>query len=240
MRQGRVVQGSIVPRRPRRRVLPGRRPAVRDGRSAGPAVTPKAQSARRGRSTSVPVKVIAGCIAIGRAPTAAAGLEDRQAVPAAGVHDVLTGTDGSGCDEHLARHCRARRREPSAAADRRLWRPQSAWRRATPGKHRLDPGARGIGLTADGDDLVAGAAQSGGQNGADAASADDADPKQRPHGSRRAKTPAWLRPFRSSPARGTRRMSCDLRSMRTPRVTTTRGQPILSASVGCLTPAGRG
>ena len=69
-------------------------------RSALAAVTPKAQSARRGRSTSVPVKVIAGCIAIGLAPISAAGSSIPETVPAAGVHDVLAGMDRAGGDEH--------------------------------------------------------------------------------------------------------------------------------------------
>ena len=64
----------------------GERPARRRRRSR------RRRSRRsRSRSTSVPVKVIAGCSASGRAPTAVAGREHGEAVPARGVHDVLAG-----------------------------------------------------------------------------------------------------------------------------------------------------
>ena len=54
----------------------------------------------RGRSTSVPVKVIAGCRAIGRAPTAAASAEHGEPVGAAGVDDELTLADRAARGQH--------------------------------------------------------------------------------------------------------------------------------------------
>ena len=60
------------------------------------------------------------------------------------------------------------------------------------GQQRLDAGAGGVGLAGDGDDLVAGGAQRGGEDGADAAGADNPDTGHR------------LIAFRSSPASGYR------------------------------------
>src|SRR3954452_14588867 len=77
-------------------------------RSASPAVMPKTQPLSRSRSRSVPVKVIAGCIAIGRAPISVAEASTArprrpaggaEAVTTRGVADHLPFADRAGADE---------------------------------------------------------------------------------------------------------------------------------------------
>ena len=124
----------------------------------------------------MPVKVIAGCSASGAGADRAAGLEHGEAVPAGGVHDVLALADGAGGAEHrddVGEHVVGDGEQQQVAARGRR---RSAWQRYA-GQQRRDAAAGGVGLAGDGDDLVAGGAERGGQDGADAAGADDADPQ---------------------------------------------------------------
>ena len=105
-------------------------------------------------------------------------LEHGQAVAAGGVHDVLAGVDRAAGREHgddVGQHVvgDGQQQQVAGAGDRGGLLGRDA------GQQRGDPAARGVGLTGGGDDLVAGAAEGGGEDGSDPAGADDADP-QRP------------------------------------------------------------
>ena len=131
-------------------------------RSASPAVTPKTQPARRGRSTSVPVKVIAGCRAIGARADGGGRLEDGEAVATGGVDDVLALADRAGRAEHrdhVGEHVvgDGEQQEVAGAGD------VGGLGDGYAGQQGRDAPAGGVGLAGGGDDLVARAAEGGGQ-----------------------------------------------------------------------------
>ena len=102
------------------------------------------------------------------------GGEHVEPVPARGVHDVLAGADRAAGGEHLddvAEHVvgDGQQQHVAGAGD------GARLERGYAGQQRLDAGAGGTGLTGGGDDLVAGRAEGGGQDGTDASGADDAD-----------------------------------------------------------------
>ncbi len=122
----------------------------------------------------MPVKVIAGCTATGRSADGGGRVEDGQAVPAGGVHDVLALVDGAAGAQHgddVGQHVvgDGEQQHVAGAGDGGRLRDGYA------GQQVGDPVAGGVGLTGGGDDLVAGFAERGGQDGADAAGADHAD-----------------------------------------------------------------
>ena len=147
-------------------------------RSASPAVTPKTQPARRGRSTSVPVKVIAGCSAIDARTHGGGRLEDGEAVATRGVGDVLALADRAGGAEHgdhVGEHVVGDGEQQQVAGPGDV----GGLREGYAGQQRRDAPAGGVGLAGHGDDLVARAAEGGGQGRADATGADGADPQAR-------------------------------------------------------------
>ena len=157
-------------------------------RSASPAVTPKIASRSRGRSTSVPVKVIAGCSAIGRAPTAAASAEHGEPVRTAGVDDVLALVDRAARTQHrddVGQHVVGDGEEQQVGGARSI----AGLDHRGAGEEGLDAATGGVGLTGGGHDLVARGAQRGGEDGADAACAHDTHTEL-----------SHCEPFRSSPA----------------------------------------
>ena len=122
----------------------------------------------------MPVKVIAGCMATGRAPTRGRGASTsrpcrpevcttywpaRIAPHATSMSTTLL--------EHVVGH--GEQQQVAGAGD------GGRLERGYAGQQRLDAGAGGVGLAGGGDDLVAGRAERGGQDGADPAGADDAD-----------------------------------------------------------------
>ncbi len=114
----------------------------------------------------------------GRDPGADRGgrLEDRQAVAARGVHDVLALADrarthqrGDDVAEHVVGH---RQQQQLALAGHR-----GRLGVGDAGEQGLDALQRGVGVTGGSHDVVAGGAQPGGEDGPDATRADDAHPQ---------------------------------------------------------------
>ena len=122
-------------------------------------------------------------------------LEDRQAVPAGGVGDVLPRTDrargghrGHDVVEHVVRD--GEQQQVAGARD------VGGLEGGDARQQRGDPRAGGVGLTGGGHDVVGVggcAAERGGEDGADASGADDTHPQ----GAQRV---IWLNLFRSRPA----------------------------------------
>ena len=124
----------------------------------------------------MPVKVIAGCIAIGAGADGDGRGEHREAVAAAGVHDDLALPDRSGGAEHggdVVEHVVGDRQQQHVARARDGGRLEDRYA----GQQGRGAAAGGVGLTGDGDDLVARGAKAGGQDGANAAGADHTHPK---------------------------------------------------------------
>ncbi len=173
VRQTGVVERAASARAPRwpsrrGRRRGARRSRARPGRRSGRRPVP----GRRSRSTSVPVNVMAGWIARTRAPTRRAGSRTarpcrpevcatywpaRMAPLAASMETTL-----SSMSSGTVRSSRS----PARADVGRL-------QRGDAGQQRGDPGPGGVGLTGGGDDVVAGGAQSGGKDGADASRTDN-------------------------------------------------------------------
>ena len=122
----------------------------------------------------MPVKVIAGCIAIGRAPIAVAEAEHGEAVAARGVADDLSLADGAGADElgdDVLEHVVGHGEQQQVAGTRDVGRLGVAYA----GQQRLDAVQRGCGVTRGGHDVVTSAAECRRQYGADTTGADNPD-----------------------------------------------------------------
>ncbi len=104
--------------------------------------------------------------------------EHGEAVPAGGVHDVLPGAQRAAVGEHaddVAEHVVGHGEEQQVGGARH----GAGLVGRDAGQQGRHPAAGGVGLTGGGHDLVTGGAQPGGQDGADAAGADDADAQAR-------------------------------------------------------------
>src|SRR5829696_574039 len=146
-------------------------------RSPSAAVTPKTHPDRRGRSTSVPLKVIAGCIATVRAPTSRAG--SRTARP---WRPLVCTTTWPSRIAPLALSIVTTLESMSSGTvsrSRSHARDIGRLRDLDAGQERVDAPAGGVGLTSSGDDLVPGSTERGGQHGADAAGTDHTDTELR-------------------------------------------------------------
>ena len=180
--EGDQVVGAVRERRrgraggPPRRPTPARRRRSatrargRPAAAASVAVTPKLEPASRSRSPAVPVNVIAGCMAIGRAPARGGGREHRRrrarrrCARRAGPGRQAPSLGQPG-DERPSTSSGTASSTRSAPA-RRPRRRAAAARRAAAGRR----GRREAGETAGGgDDAVAGGGQGRGQDGADPA-----------------------------------------------------------------------
>ena len=102
VRQPGVVERALRPRAPTSAAPPrSATSARRAARARRPRRSRRRRSpASRSRSTAVPVKVIAGCIATTPGADRAGGLEHGEAVPAGGVHDVLALAERAAVGEH--------------------------------------------------------------------------------------------------------------------------------------------
>ena len=124
----------------------------------------------------MPVKVIAGCIAATRAPTRAGRLEDGQAVPAGGVHDVAGPRGCAPLSASIVTTLASMSSGTASSSRSQALRDGGRLAARHAGEQLGDPPTRGVGLARGGDHVVAGGAECGAQDGADAACADDAHP----------------------------------------------------------------
>ena len=175
-------------------------------RSSSGAVTPNEQPASRWTSTGVPVNVIAGCRASGRAPARRAGSSTRGAVPPGGVHEQLAravrrrsrrgrSTRPGRASSGTVSRTRSARASTSAGVDQRARR--AAARRPGARRRRRRPD------TATG--RCPASCRDGGEGGADPARADDADGEPGgavPAASRGSWVRAFTRRWPSVPVRG--------------------------------------
>lgn len=142
--------------------------------SSSGAVTPKEQPASRWTSTELPVKVIAGCRASGRAAGPQRGVEHLGPVPPGGVDEQLSGPHGSGLGEAFDQ---TGKRVVGDGQQHEL-----GAREDLGGGHQRDvgeqcggPAHRCVGDTGHRDRAVPGELQRGGEGGTDPSRADDSD-----------------------------------------------------------------
>ena len=133
--------------------------------------------------------------------------QHREAVAAAGVHDDLALPDDACGAEHgrdVVEHVVGDRQQQHVGRARDVGRLQQRYA----GQQGRGPVPRGVGLAGDGDDLVAGGAEAGGQDGADTAGTDHAHTKG-PDGSRHVSSNLSFqsrRHFQEGSRSGTRRL----------------------------------
>ena len=154
----RVVERARAPRAPTSRGRRGRRRATRRAPARRRRRSRRTRSRRgAGRSTSVPVKVIAGCSATARAPTARAG--SSTARPCRPLRCARRpGPRGSrrvapSIGDDVGEHVVGDGQQQQVAGARDVGRLGDAGRRAAASSMRR---TRGVGLAGGGDDVVAG------------------------------------------------------------------------------------